>query len=321
MNKFAKIITSAGSAVLLLSGTAMADPPAGTAFDAWTADGATNTITFGVACPATYTCGTPVTGSGFLQRQITDGSGNQFFQTIVAPESGAVGSKAPSTLAFTDETFVRVGVTGMAGKQRAVDSTVSGPDTTAVNTSTIVNSGWAAGGATYKDLEISQAITVTTTATSEVSLYNGFTFNQNGTSAAPTGKFMDVTQGVLILGDGTTTDNLGDDVQKFVMREASGNLNGAARVLGATPAFPGSGTVLLQGKASNNDLAWSATDDVKVIWVGQQMVASGVESFRYQFYDNVTSVAADSISDFAVGSASPWTWVNPFSTLPTMTVP
>lgn len=321
MNKFAKIITTAGSAVLLLSGTAMADPPAGVAFDAWTANGATNTITFGVACPAGYTCGTPVTGNGFLQRQLIDGSGNQFFQTVVAPESGAAGAKAPSTLAFTDETFVRVGTTGVSGKQRAVDSTVSGPETTTVNTSTIVNSGWAAGGATYKDLEIGQAITVMTTATSEVNLYNGFTFNQNGTSTAPTGKFLDVTQAVLITGDATTTDNLGDDVQKFVMRQASGDLNNSARALGGMRAFPASAGVLLPGKTANNDLAWAATDDVKVIWVGQQMVQSGVESFRYQFYDNLTTAAADSISDFQVGAADPWTWVNPFGTLPTMTVP
>lgn len=155
--------------------------------------------------------------------------------------------------------------------------------------------------------------------TPEVTLYNGFTFNQNGTNAAPTGKFLDVTQGVLIEGDATIANNTGDDVQKFVMRQASGNLNGSARTLGSTPAYPGTGTVLLPG--NNTDLAWSATDDVKVIWVGQQMIKSGVESFRYQFYDNITSAAADSISDFEVGQATPFTWVNPFSTTPGLTVP
>ena len=313
MNKFSKIFLTAGSAALIVSGAAMADPPAN--FDVWSVS--SGTVAFGdydtgtagtQTCPAGYTCGTPVTGSGFLQRQLVDGSGNQYFQTIVAPE-GATG--APAALAFADESFVRVGVTGVSGKQRAVDSTVSGSETTAVNTSTILNSGWASGGSTYKDLEINQGITVTTTATSEVQMYNGFTFNQNGSSTSPTGKYMDLTQGVLITGDATTTDNLGDDVQKFVMRQASGDLNGNAHTLGSPVLLPGNGT----------DVAWSGTDDVKVIWVGQQMVASGVESFRYQFYDNVTSAAADSISDFETGAATPWTWVNPFSTTPTLTVP
>lgn len=323
MNKFVKIITTAGSAALIISGTALADPPA--AFDTWSVT--SGTVNFGdydsgtagtQTCPAGYTCGTPVTGSGFVQRQVVNNtSGVQYFQTIVAPE-GATG--APSALAFADETFVRVGSTGVAGKQHALDSSVSGIETTDVSTSTILNSGWATGGA-YKDLQISQSITLTNnkSTTPEVTLYNGFTFNQNGTNAAPTGKFLDVTQGVLIDGDATIANNTNDDVQKFVMRQASGNLNGSARTLGSTPAFPGTGTQLLPGNST--DLAWAATDDVKVIWVGQQMIKSGVESFRYQFYDNVTSAAADSISDFEVGAATPFTWVNPFSTLPGLTVP
>ena len=151
------------------------------------------------------------------------------------------------------------------------------------------------------------------TASAEVVLYNGFTFNQNGTSAAPTGKFLNVTQGVLITAGATLGSNADDDVQKFVMREASGNLNGAAHTLGAP--------VLLPGSSTGTDVAWAGTDNVKVTYVGQQMVASGVESFRYQFYDNVTSAAADSISNFEVGASSPWTWVNPFGTSPTLTVP
>ncbi len=316
MNKFVKIITTAGSAALIMSGAALADPPAN--FDVWSVS--SGTVSFGdydggtagvQTCPAGYTCGTPVTGSGFLQRQVVNNiSGVQYFQTIVAPE-GSTG--APSALAFADETFVRVGTTGVSGKQRALDSSLSGIETTDVLTATILNSGWAAGGPTYKDLEISQAITLTNNkaTTPEVTLYNAFTFNQNGTNAAPTGKFLDVTQGVLIEGDATIANNTGDDVQKFVMRQASGNLNGSAHVLGAP--------VLLPGVPS--DVAWAATDDVKVIWVGQQMIKSGVESFRYQFYDNITSAAADSISDFEVGQATPFTWVNPFGVSPTVTVP
>lgn len=88
MNKFVKIITTAGSAALIMSGTAMADPPA--AFDVWSVS--SGTVSFGdydggtagtQTCPAGFTCGTPVTGSGFLQRQVVNNtSGVQYFQTI-----------------------------------------------------------------------------------------------------------------------------------------------------------------------------------------------------------------------------------------------
>ncbi len=313
MNKFIKTVATAGSVALILTGTAVADPPAN--FDVYTLDG-TNMVQFGdygaaagtQTCPDGYTCGTPVTGKGFLQRQLIDGGGNQFFQTIVTPED-AVG--APAALAFSDETFVRVGTTGLSGKQ-AASETAAG---TTFATSTIVNSGWAAlnGAGTYNELEVAQSITVNDG--SQDTAFNSFTLNQAADAAGTVnGKYMDVTQAVMITADATTTDNLGDDMQKFVMRQASGNLNNNAHVLGAPVLLP---------NAAVTDVAWAATDDVKVVWVGQQMPVSGVESFRFQFYDNLTTAAADSISDFQVGaSTTPWTWVQPFGAVaPVMTIP
>ncbi len=312
MNKFIKTVATAGSVALILTGTAVADPPAN--FDVYTLDG-TNMVQFGdygaaagtQTCPDGYTCGTPVTGKGFLQRQLIDGSGNQFFQTIVTPED-AVG--APAALAFSDETFVQVGTTGLSGKQNAMETAAG----TTFNTSTIVNSGWAAlnGAGTYNELEVAQSITVNDG--SQDTAYNSFTLNQAADAAGTVnGKYMDVTQSVMITADATTTDNVGDDMQKFVMRQASGNLNNNAHVLGAPVLLP---------NAAVTDVAWAATDDVKVVWVGQQMPVSGVESFRFQFYDNVTTAAADSISDFQVGAATtPWTWVAPFGAAPVMTIP
>ncbi|HHM04666.1 MAG TPA: hypothetical protein ENJ19_02855 [Gammaproteobacteria bacterium] len=321
MKKSNWAVSTMGSVALILSGAAVADPPA--AFDVWTAvnTGSGATVTFGdydsgtagtQTCPAGYTCGTPVTGSGFLQRQLTDSSGNQYFQTIVIPEtSGSAGGDAPSSLSFADESFVRVGVDGMSGQQRAVDSTTTSGVTTTFSTATIVNSGWASGGSTYKDLDVSQAITVNDG--SQDTLYNAFTLQMNGPSTSPTGKFISVEQGVMIEAGSNTGSNADDDMQKFVMKEAVGDLNSAAHTLGSP--------VLLPNSTTGTDVAWSGTDDVKVIWVGQQMVKSGVDSFRYQFYDNITSAADDSISDFEVGQSDPWTWVNPFGSTPTMSVP
>lgn len=314
MNKFFKTISTAGSAALILSGTAWADPPA--TFGQWSVDASHNVIFnygSGATCPAGFTCATPTIGAGFAQRQITDGSGIKYFQTVITPDTAA--SQSSTAVSFADESFVKVGVSGISSQQRATDSTVAGVATTDFNTLTTVNAGWASGGTAYKDLQISQDETVTNnkgTPSAEIQQYNGFIFNQNGTSTSPTGKYMDITQGVLITSGATLGTNADDDVQKFVMREASGNLNGSAHALGSPILLPG-----LSGNGT--DVAWAATDDVKVTYVGQQMVASGVDSFRYQFYNNVT--AGTSASDFQVGAATPFSWVNPFGTAPTVTVP
>lgn len=322
MNKFVKTFSTAGAVALILSGAAWADPPVTDGFGKWSVNGSgnivynyTNHVVGDTTCPLGFTCGTAVTGAGFSQRQITDASGNKYFQTVVTPETAV--SVSSSAVSFADESFVKVGVTGISSNQRASDTAVSGIETTDFNTSTAVNTGWASGG-TYKDLQVAQSVAVTNnkgTGSAEVTMYNGFTFNQNGTTTAPTGKYMDITQGVLLTSGADLTTNTDDDVQKFVMREASGNLNGAAHTLGSVSGG------LLPG-ASTTDVAWSATDDVKVTYVGQQMVQSGVEAFRFQFYDNLTSASADSISNFEVGSSAPWTWVQPFgASAPAMTVP
>src|SRR3569623_587383 len=314
MNKFVKAFSTAGAVALILNGAAWADPPVTDGFGKWSVNGSgnivynyTNHVVGDTTCPLGFTCGTAVTGAGFSQRQITDASGNKYFQTVVTPETAV--SVSSSAVSFADESFVKVGVTGISSHQHASDTAVSGIETTAVNT------GWASGG-TYKDLEVAQSVAVTNnigTGSAEITMYNGFTFDQMGTTTAPTGKYMDITQGVLLTSGADLTTNTDDDELRFVMREASGTLPGAAHTLGSPVLLPG---------ASTTDVAWSSTDDVKVTYVGQQMVQSGVEAFRFQFYDNLTSASADSISNFEVGSSAPWTWVQPFgASAPAMTVP
>src|SRR3569832_2776024 len=85
MNKFIKTISTAGSAALILSGTAWADPPA--TFGQWSVNASCN-IVFnysGSTCPAGYTCGTPVTGAGFSLCLFFVGCGFLYFQTVVTP--------------------------------------------------------------------------------------------------------------------------------------------------------------------------------------------------------------------------------------------
>lgn len=320
MKKVVKALSTAGSVALILSGTAWADPPVSDGYGKWSVNSSGNIVfsypgNGGATCPSGFTCSTPTSGAGFAQRQITDGSGNRYFQTVITPDDAR--SQTSAQVSFADETFVKVGTTGISGSQRASDSSVSGSTTSDFSTTTFLNTGWAAGDptiSTYKHLEILQVETETNnkgTVSAEVSLYNAFTYKQNGSNTSPTGKSMDVNQSVLITPGSTLGSNADDDVQKFVMRQASGDLNGAAHALNSPVLLPGT---------SPSDVAWSTTDDVKVIYLGQQMVNSEVEAFRYQFYQNLTS-GADAIKNFEVGQSAPWSWVNPFGSSPTMTVP
>ncbi|RMD80674.1 MAG: hypothetical protein D6809_00570 [Gammaproteobacteria bacterium] len=297
---------AAALAGLLAAGAAWADPPVG--FGQWSVSSGTITVDYGggAACPTGFTCGAATTGDGFFQRQIVDGSGNKYFQTIVAT-SGATGT--PSTLPFADESYVKVGVSGLSDNQSLKDSTTSGGTTTTFDATSVLNNGWASGGSTYADLELSQSVTLND-GTQDI-LSNAFTLKQNGSNTSPTGKLISVEQGILITPGASTTANTDDDLQKFVMKQVQGDLNGSTHSLGNPVLLP----------ASGQDLAWAANDTVKVIWLGQQMVKSGLEDFRYQFYDNESDALA-AIDDFANDATAPWSWINPpFGTQPTMTVP
>src|SRR3569832_510117 len=48
------------------------------------------------ACPAGFTCGSAVTGSGFSQRSITDAPGGVYLQTIVTDSSAGAAASAPA---------------------------------------------------------------------------------------------------------------------------------------------------------------------------------------------------------------------------------
>ena len=63
-------------------------------FDQWSISSGTvsitdlDTVTAGVQdCPTGWTCSPAVTGDGFYQRQVDDGSGNSYFQTIITDSS------------------------------------------------------------------------------------------------------------------------------------------------------------------------------------------------------------------------------------------
>src|SRR3569833_2345728 len=189
MNNFVMAFSTAVAVAFILSGAAWADPPVTDGFGKWSVNGSgnivynyTNHVVGDTTCPLGFTCGTAVTGAGFSQRQITDASGNKYFQTVVTPETAV--SVSSSAVSFADESFVKVGVTGISSHQHASDIAVYVMDTTDFYTSTAVNTGWASGG-TYKDLEVAQSVAVTNnngTGSAEITMYTGFTFDQMGTT-------------------------------------------------------------------------------------------------------------------------------------------
>ncbi len=101
-------LSSCVAAMLICSNTiATAAAPATDGFDQWTLTDGTITTTDSSTCPEGFTCATAVTGEGFYQRQITDGSGNDYFQTIITDKSTS--EPTPGSLAFSDESYVQTG--------------------------------------------------------------------------------------------------------------------------------------------------------------------------------------------------------------------
>lgn len=312
-NKVLRAATSCGAVALILAGSAYAGAPVN--FDTWSVSSGTVTLgdydsgTAGTqTCPSGFTCNAPVTGDGFMQRQIVrTADSKQFFQTIVT-DLGVTG--APSALSFSDETFVQSGTSGLAGKQRALasEATVSdlGASTTVFSMTSSVLTGWAQGAGEDK-LTLSQGLSETLNAGGDKLMNNSFSL----AIASDNNFFMTVDQAIRITPGADTGVSTDDDLQRFVMQEVKGSKQTTTRVVGDAP-----GELLWSG----DDIAWSSGNDIKVIWVGQQLNKSGGESFAFQSYENVTN-SNDLISEFKVGSTLPNTWVSPFTSSPTMTVP
>jgi hypothetical protein len=361
MNK-AKLLTSVGSAVMIMAGTAMAGAPTGYnsgasgntsagVYDAWSATlvtGATSIVInvgAGATCPAGWTCGAPVTGDGFYQREISNGAA-KYFQTIIT-DAGVSG--APSTLGYADETFVRIGVTGLAGKQRMTVSSVDGAtfEKTTFATSTLIDSGWADAVANQDHIDISQGVTidrcqVTAPATKDstcsagayvTSFDNQFAFGQdtNATTSAVLGQAITMSQMVETKDGNNATASVrtDDDLQKFILRKYTGTQSTVTRTAGSatnlTSNFTNPGNTLLPTGAKNtatgaalNDLAWSAGDTVQVSWIGQSQPSTN-EVFSYQGYEKTVGGTTTGISYFDTTTSAPFTWMtSPFGTQPTI---
>lgn len=295
MSKAFKAASSLGAVALVLSGAAMAAAPfagGNNGFDQWSVSSGTvsitdlDTVTAGVQdCPATWTCSPAVTGDGFYQRQVDDGAGNSYFQTIIT-DKGVSGG--PGGLSFSDESFVKTGNTGgLADKSSISDQSISGSLTETFNTSTELNTGWAApvGG---DEVKIYQGI-VADEASAE-DFRTDFWLAQLGASGA-NGKLMRITSRVDIeLATGA--------VQDFVLVDKNGT------------DYVADGSVTAGGDTVN----WTgATDNIKAIWVGQDManVVGVNQQFGYTSYENISGNSTSGFQfadEFSLTSSAATNW-------------
>jgi hypothetical protein len=286
MNKAYKAASSIGAAALVLSGAAMGAAP--TSFDQWTVTGGSISATGGTAgCPTGFTCTTAVTGDGFFQRQISDGSGT-YFQTIIT-DSGVTGN--PGTLSFSDESFVQTGnVGGLADKSLTADTSTSGTLTETFSGSTTLLTGWANGGTGNDIVQIQQSIAANDTAANAEDFRTDFWLDQVGNQGS-VGKLMRITSAVDIQ---EASGTVPAQVQGFVLVDRKGDkVDAGSATIGA------------------NTVTWTTGENVKAVFVSQDMSQiTGVgQEFGYTSYQNVTTPA--SINQFrldAGSSAAPIGW-------------
>ncbi len=287
MRNVFKIVSSVGSAALLLSGAAMAAAPAGYVADSWSVNSA-GAVT--ATCPATA-CAVLAEGAGFRQVQFSSG-GKTFIQTILAEGWAATGAtQAPGTLKFTDENLVQIGVAGsvatqgLVSKTRIVDGAAPALGVTGFGTTTGIATGWgtvSTGNQAEVDINLSiseRPVTATTTANDFLSTF-GFT-GATTTGGANVALSLGMDQTVML---GNTTDK-----QRF-----------ATTIKTAAAASP-TGGFKFAGNATQTPLSWLAGERLQSIWVAQSVTGAGNGVGTAPFS---TSVLRNTISDLAVSVTS-----------------
>ncbi|HHM06113.1 MAG TPA: hypothetical protein ENJ19_10285 [Gammaproteobacteria bacterium] len=318
------LLLSMGSAALICAGAAVAGPPSGFTFNDWTVSNGDIALK-ATTCPTGYTCGSPILGKGFLQRQLKENaSGIIYFQTIVTNQDATFDAGTATTRPFSDENFVRTGVTGISSRQSIQDTTIDPITSVATDfaTSLVLDTGWASTLAGKEaQMEITQSLTQATTG-----FTNDFILQQEGSGDTVLGRWMSIDQGVDLTPESTTTT----DLQEFVLVQVKGNKQTTTRDAASTANDPvdllPTGATSSDGAAPSNDLSWTAGQEIKVVWIGQDMASAG-QKYGFQAYTNVAD-ANRTISYFEIGGGTgpfeapgtpaPYAWLtDPFGTKPT----
>ena len=289
-----------------------------------------------IGCPAGTTCTPLISGDGFLQQEVRLGTETYIQTIIIDPLTGNAASDIDvSTLAFSDITFIQMSGSsnGIKGMQRLTDDPLNtnAADTTGnlfTGTTELLIGTWA-DDASKQDINIVQsfrdnsstgtAIGAAGASQTEDDFVNTFTLGINlvDGSTVQTGKRMDMVQDVGMASD-VASSAPGDDFQRFVIRQRSGDQMTGAGTLTLAAASTGS------PGATGGSVTWTGTDDVMVTWLGQRVNLGGTGSaiFGFESIDNL-SETADPISTFSTSHAvvtdAPFAWdATNFGTAPTL---
>ena len=282
--------------------------PAGFSFDNWSV----NNGVFTVAA-----AGAPVVNEdGAYQRVLSDGSGQEYIQTIITDQNATGNS---STLGFSTENLVKINngssnQTGIASRLNIASADVPGGGGK-FQYSTALKTGWANGGPLDPTVEINQSLSSPDTNTSPQAsaVLNTFYLAQGQTSAD---KIMDIGSYA-----GTVTTLPTTNINRPVMFRTK-------VVQGAFQNTTGGVTLPNTSSSSGGSIAWSAGDAIQATWMGANYNVAdpyiSPDIISANSYTNLSTGARTSYNDVKnifniTADPNPFTWVSPFADTPANT--
>ena len=243
-------------------------------------------------------------GGGFVQFMAKSTTDNKTYVGTIVTDSNASG--APKDLGFVDESYVRMEMCGTAnctGTNGGISGQQSIKEASADGTMFASNVKIATGdnfGGAGPSIQIAQSL-LNTTADATTNRGDDFMSDffyeatNNVTTGAREGFIMQIDQ-VAGLQSATDATGTATDVQSFTYREAAGTRQSA----------PGGGQLQIAGvlDASGNQVVvgYSDKDDIKAVWLGQDVGAAG--SFSYLSFENKSTTTGNLTSDFDLSSAA-----------------
>ena len=316
------ILLTMGSAMLISSSVALAGAP--TAFGQYSATAGVISPTGTGGCPTGFTCGAAITGDGFLQRQITDGT-NTYFQTIILDKGSDVtatgGIADLSNATFADESFVQQGGgTGIADSSHVFSTPINNtvPDQSNFTSDATILVGTQFKQPTDNLIQVNQNINDPTTLTN-------VDFTLQDASTDNTQPVITIDSTVYLTAGGAGTPAPTDPRQRFYLKQLKATAGGSLADLGTGATVTPSTT--------SAPLAYATNDIIQVLWLGQTVATDntnlsivqpfGVESFSVNPNGVVapatTATAVQQYSSQAavgtgVSSGNPFVWDNVFGT-------
>lgn len=257
-----KLVTSVGSAALVLSGAAMAAPPS--ALEWSVANGA---ITSSLNCDGTaYECSGELTGDGFFQRQVRDVATNEiFFQTIITVAGANATQATLGDLAFYDESFVQASFNNTNNEGIVDVQHIREDGATVFEADTFIATGSLAVGG-ENNLALAQRLYNTSGDFRTDFFMAASDLATTGADGNPANFWMKVTAEVDMNAANT-------DVQNFVLARARGSYQDGVAITDL-------------GGVAGQSVSAAAGEDFQGTWVTQDLTQTVGQQFAFVAYDN-----------------------------------